>query len=74
MRPPIVYSGSVASGSGASKTPMPSALIRAFVYVSTAGKVIPNAATGAVAVQVAETHSDASGAFTLLVPPSLDHE
>jgi hypothetical protein len=69
---PIVYTGSVTTGVDANQTALPSALIRAYVYLSSDGKVLPQPAEGSVAVQVAETHSDVNGAFKLLLPPRLD--
>jgi len=65
---PIVYRGQITSGSSESQAIVPSALIRAFVYLARDGKVTPQPTEGAVAVQVAETHSDSAGNFTLLVP------
>lgn len=69
---PIVYKGQLTSGSGDSQIVSPSALIRAYVYLSEAGKVIAAPTDTSVALQVAETHSDSSGEFTLLIPASID--
>lgn len=69
---PIAYTGALTTGSEDSPTALPSALIRAYVYLGTDGKVLTQPSEGAVAVQVAETHSDSNGAFQLLIPPSLD--
>jgi len=71
---PIVYTGTLTTGSAEKPVTLPSALIRAYVYLSDDGKVLPQPSEGAVAVQVAETHSDANGAFQLLIPPSLDRD
>jgi hypothetical protein len=69
---PIAYTGTVTTGTGEAETPIPSALVRAFVYMNSDGKLLSKATDGAVAVQVAETRTDADGAYTLLLPPDLD--
>ena len=69
---PIAYTGVLTAGSEETPAILPSALIRAYVYLGADGKVLRQPADGAVAVQVAETHSDAKGAFQLLIPPNLD--
>jgi len=68
---PIVYRGRITNGTGHSQLPVPSALIRAFVYVAPDGKVTQRPTDSSVAVQVAETHSDSSGDYTLLVPAGI---
>jgi hypothetical protein len=68
---PIVYRGRITSGTGESEALVPSALIRAFVYLSPDGKVTQHPSDASVAVQVAETHSDSAGDYALLIPANI---
>jgi hypothetical protein len=72
---PIVYTGVVTVASNGKQVPIPSALIRAYVYLKPDGTVTSQPVDGAVAVQVAETYSEGEGsdvgAFKLLIPPNL---
>jgi hypothetical protein len=70
---PVAYRGTVAA---AAATPegrnVPGALIRAYVYMS-GGEYVSEAGMADSVLQVAETRSDANGAFEVLIPASLNH-
>jgi hypothetical protein len=68
---PVVHRGTLSTGTGDSRVALPSALIRAFAYMKPDRTITPTPTKDAVAVQVAETHSDGAGNFSLLLPSSL---
>jgi len=68
---PVVHRGTLSTGTGDGRVTLPSALIRAFAYTRPDGSITPTPTSDAIAVQVAETHSDAAGNFSLLLPSSL---
>lgn len=68
---PVLHRGVVSTGTGDSRVGLPSAFIRAYAYMRADGSITPTPTQDAIAVQVAETHSDAAGNFTLLLPSSL---
>ena len=74
---PVVYRGTVTlpGAAGAPTTPVPGALIRAFVYTS-AGQYTSEPSKADAVVQVAETRADTraetSGKFNLLIPATLN--
>ncbi|HEX6275083.1 MAG TPA: hypothetical protein VFZ53_18710, partial [Polyangiaceae bacterium] len=70
VSPPFVYRGDVLVA--ATMTRVPGTLIRAYVYVTSAGEYTSDASLSAAVVPVAETRADDTGAFELLIPASLD--
>ncbi|HEX5101032.1 MAG TPA: hypothetical protein VFV94_16090 [Polyangiaceae bacterium] len=68
---PVIHRGTVSSGTGDSRVTLPSALIRAYAYLAPDGTITPTPTQDSIAVQVAETHSDGAGNFSLLLPSSL---
>lgn len=69
---PYVYRGDVIVGD--TTNVVPGALIRAYAYVTRSGAYTSNVSDSAAVVQIAETRSDETGAFELLIPASLDAE
>jgi len=69
---PIVYRGAATFETQDTSTPIPGALVRAYVYLKPDGTLTPKPVAGSVAVQVAETQADEAGGFVLLIPPHLD--
>jgi hypothetical protein len=70
---PVVYRGTVTlpGAANAMATPVPGALIRAYVY-TTAGLYTSQPTKADAVVQVAETRADTSGVFKLLIPATLN--
>jgi hypothetical protein len=70
---PVVYRGTVTlpGAANAVATPVPGALIRAYVY-TTAGLYTSQPTKADAVVQVAETRADTSGIFKLLIPATLN--
>jgi hypothetical protein len=69
---PVSYSGTVTvGGSDGASTPIPSALIRAYIYLKDGDYT--DAAHANSVVQVAETRADKLGAFEILIPAELNH-
>ena len=71
---PVVHRGTVSSGTGDSRVTLPSALIRAFAYITRDGTLTPTPTPESIAIQVAETHSDGAGNFSLLLPSSVGEQ
>ena len=70
---PVSYSGTVTvGGADGASTPIPSALIRAYIYLKD-GDYIADSADANSVVQVAETRADKLGAFEILIPAELNH-
>jgi hypothetical protein len=67
---PVIYRGRVMIGDEGAQATVPSALLRVYAYVTLEGKysVTPTESV----VQIAEARANESGAFTLLIPASLD--
>lgn len=70
---PIVYTGDVTLTDGTpAPVPVANALIRAYAYLTPDGKLTTKQVDGGVALEVAETHADASGSYKLLIPNDID--
>ena len=69
---PVPYHGSVTveADGAVAPIPVPTALVRAFVYLKD-GKLLSKFEDGAVGIQVAETRTDDAGDFVLLIPRKL---
>jgi hypothetical protein len=71
---PVVYQGTVTLDDPATPSPIPGALIRAYIFVSEDGTFSAKPVEGGAAVQVAETRADEDGNYTLLIPRVLGTE
>jgi hypothetical protein len=69
---PVVYHGRLTTIDDGIQTTVPSALIRAYVYLDANGELTTKFEDATVAVQVAETHADTTGSFSLFVPSSIN--
>ncbi|MBK7580808.1 MAG: hypothetical protein IPI67_11435 [Myxococcales bacterium] len=68
---PVIYTGLITVPGAETPTPVPGTLIRAFIYLNSAGYTGDRAGAKSV-VQIAEARADATGKFRLLLPSHLN--